>query len=110
MTNEQNLKKNSERTPEERKALARKAGKKSGEARKKRKLLKEELLLLLSQGNCQEKMSIALIEKAINGDIKAFEVIRDTIGEKPVNVQEVSGIQGTSVVINREAVLVESNN
>ena len=28
---------------------------------------------------------MALIEKAQSGDTKAFEVIRDTIGEKPVD-------------------------
>ena len=28
-------------------------------------------------------MSLALISKALTGDTKAFEVIRDTIGEKP---------------------------
>ena len=51
----------------------------------KRKTLKEELLLLLSQNNTQEKMSLSLITKALNGDTKAFEIIRDTIGEKPVD-------------------------
>ena len=28
-------------------------------------------------------MSLAIIDKALNGDTKAFEVIRDSIGEKP---------------------------
>ena len=28
-------------------------------------------------------MSLAMIEKAMKGDTKAFEVIRDSIGEKP---------------------------
>ena len=41
------------------------------------------MLLLLATGNNQNKMSIAMIEKAMKGDTKAFEVIRDTIGEKP---------------------------
>jgi hypothetical protein len=30
-------------------------------------------------------VTLALIEKAMSGDTKAFEVIRDTIGEKPVD-------------------------
>lgn len=30
-------------------------------------------------------MCLALIERATQGDLKAFEIIRDTIGEKPVN-------------------------
>ena len=82
MANIGNLKPNSERTPEERRRNAKKAGIKSGENRRKRKALKEELLLLLSTGDTQKKLSVALIEKAMNGDTKAFEVIRDTIGEK----------------------------
>lgn len=88
MPNEENLKSNSERTPKERKELAKKAGKKSGEVRRARKLLRDELLLLLASGNTQEKISLALIQKAINGDTKAFEVIRDTIGEKPKDIIE----------------------
>lgn len=70
------------RTKEEAKKRGRAGGIKSGEARRARKTLKEELLLLLSQGNTQEKISLALISKALNGDTKAFEVIRDSIGER----------------------------
>lgn len=83
MANTQNLIKNEDLTPEQRRANASKAGKASAEARKKRKTLKEELLALLANGDTQNRMSLAIIEKAMNGDTKAFEVIRDTIGEKP---------------------------
>lgn len=72
-------------TEEEQKALARKGGKASGEARRKRKTLKEELLLLLEEKDNQKNMTIALLMKALDGDIKAFEVVRDTIGEKPTD-------------------------
>ena len=73
---------------EEARERGRKGGLASGEARRKRKTLKEELLLMLSDGDIQEKISIALINEAINGNnagsvTKAFEVIRDTIGERP---------------------------
>lgn len=38
-------------------------------------------------------ISLKQIEKAIkNGDTKAFEVIRDTIGQKPVERVEISDI------------------
>lgn len=30
-------------------------------------------------------MSVQLMQKALNGDVKAFEVLRDTAGEKPVD-------------------------
>ena len=90
--------------------VARKAQEKATEVKREKKALKEELMLLLSQGKTQEKISLALIEEAIKGNVKAFEVIRDTIGEKPINKQEVSGVSIPSVIINRESVLVESNN
>lgn len=93
MANEQNLIKPSDLTPNERRENASKAGKASGEARRARKTLKEELLLLLSDGDLQNRLSLALIDEALNGNkagsvTKAFEVIRDTIGEKPVDKVE----------------------
>ncbi len=70
-----------------------KGGKASGEARRRRKTLKEELLALLSDDDIQERMSLALINEAIEGNnagsvTRAFEVVRDTIGEKPVDKVE----------------------
>lgn len=88
---EENLIPFSERTKEEARELGRRGGIASGKARKARKTLKEELLLLLSKGDTQEKVSLALIQKALNGDTKAFEVIRDSIGEKPTDKIEHSG-------------------
>lgn len=83
MANEQNLIPNSKRSPSEVRKNGSKGGIKSGEVRRQRKTLREELLALLATGNNQNKMSLAMIEKALKGDTKAFEVIRDTIGEKP---------------------------
>lgn len=88
MANEQNLKPFNELTEKEQRELARKGGKASGEARAKRKTLREELLLLLEKGDTQERISLALLQKAMNGDTKAFEVLRDTVGEKPVDKVE----------------------
>ena len=90
----ENLIKNSDLTPEERKEKASKAGKKSGEARAKKKLLKDELLALLDMEmedpdskkkvNTRNLISAKLIRECINGNVKAFVALRDTIGEKPV--------------------------
>lgn len=102
MANTKNLKSNSERTPNERKELAKKAGIKSGEKRRERKALKEELLFLLSQGDTQSKMSLALIDKAIAGDVRAFEMIRDTIGEKPTDKQEITNTAPQIVVASQK--------
>lgn len=84
----ENLKPFNELTEDEQRELSRKGGIASGEARRKRKTLREELLLLLEQDNFQEKISLALLQKATSGDTKAFEVLRDTIGEKPVDKVE----------------------
>lgn len=92
--NTQNLIPNEERTPEERRNNARKAGIASGEARRKRKTIRAELEALLakhplndkgeeSEMSYQSAMIAALVKKALKGDTKAFEIIRDTIGEKP---------------------------
>ena len=78
---------------EEQREKARKAGKKSAEVRRARKNLREELLDLLQvkvegkngkKVNTQEAISSALIRQAMMGNVRAYETIRDTIGEKPV--------------------------
>ena len=105
MANEQNLK--PVKSKKEARERGRKGGLASGEARRKRKTLKEELLLVLSDGDIQEKISIALINEAINGNnagsvTKAFEVIRDTIGERPVEK-----VQATQTVVDMSAFSTE---
>lgn len=103
MANEQNLK------PVSSKKEARERGRKGGlasvEARRKRKTLKEELLLMLSEGETQQSVTLALIEKAMSGDTKAFEVIRDTIGEKPIDKVMISDVE-PSVIEEVEAMVL----
>ena len=82
--NPQNFISMDKRSKDEVRKISSKGGKKSGESRRKRKALREELLALLSAGNTQKNISLALIDQALNGNVKAFETIRDTIGEKPV--------------------------
>lgn len=73
---------------------AKKAGMQSGKKRKERKTLREDLLKVLmdmqipqkdtgKQIPVQEALSISLIKSALNGNVRAYEIIRDTIGEKP---------------------------
>ena len=107
MANEQNLVPCGDRTRSELREMARNGGLASGEGRRKRKTLKEELLLMLSDGDIQEKISLALINEAINGNnagsvTKAFEVIRDTIGERPV-----AKVQATQTVVDMSAFSTE---
>lgn len=80
------------RSEEERREIAIKGNKASIESKKKKKLLRESLEALLESGNTQEDMCVALIQKALVGDTKAFEVVRDSIGQKPIDKQEVKQI------------------
>ena len=92
MANEQNLKPVTKRTKNEAREISKKGGIRSGESRRERKKLKEELLLLLSENDNNRKMSLAILRRAMDGDTKAFEVIRDTIGEKPKEEVEVKDV------------------
>ena len=69
--------------------LGSKGGKAASEARKRRRTLREELIALLESEDMQERMSLALIKEATMGNsagsvARAFETVRDTIGEKPI--------------------------
>ncbi|MBR3676306.1 MAG: hypothetical protein IKN71_04145 [Alphaproteobacteria bacterium] len=77
-----------------------KGGVASGKARQERKKMKEHLIDLLSSGNIQENILLAILDKAQNGDIKAAEFIRDTIGEKPSDKRDFSDFDVTQLVIN----------
>ena len=78
------------KTKEEARERGARGGIASGEARRRRRTLKEELLLMLSDPEVQEKLSAAIMKKGMDGDIRAFEVIRDTIGEKPKDVFDIN--------------------
>lgn len=96
MANPQNLIPQSQRSPKEVREMGRKGGIASGKARAKRKamreLLEEAMARKLDGGDTTtaEAVTIALIERAMSGDTKAYEVIRDTLGEKPVEKKESS--------------------
>lgn len=94
MANEGNLIPNEMRTPEERRENATKAGIASGQARREKRDLRRALEMLLEKeykdrnGNTlsgTEAISAKLFEQAMKGNIKAFETLRDTVGQKPVD-------------------------
>lgn len=95
MANEQNLRPQNMRSKSEQREIARKGGKAAAAKRAARKTFREGLLLLLNEplkdksGNptnntTQDAIIAALVKRAASGDTRAFEMIRDTIGEKPV--------------------------
>lgn len=92
------------------------AQKKAVAARNKRKTLREELLALLSGDivdrkgrtvQAQTAMSNALLKEALQGNTKAFEIIRDTIGEKPVDKVMVADVEQSVIDEVEKAVLGE---
>lgn len=90
MANEQNLKPIKTLSSEEAKKRGSAGGKKSVEVRKERKMLKdlleEALLKNTKTGNRYVNITTALIKEAEKGNVKAYETIRDTLGEKPKEV------------------------
>lgn len=93
--NQENLRKFTDMTPEEHRELSKKGAIASAESKRARKSMKEMLDILLQNertddktGNkkqTQEWILIAQINKALKGDSRAFQNIRDTVGEKPVD-------------------------
>lgn len=106
MANEQNLNPFGTLTEDEQREISSKGGKASGEARRKKKLLRECLEILLEKEITDKKgetmsgaeaLSTKLFAEAMKGNVKAFEVLRDTAGQKPVEKVIVSEID-TDVV------------
>lgn len=108
MANEENLLKAEDLTSEELRDRARKGGIASGKARREKKAFKETLETLLSMSmengeeisveditsfkgikgkniSVQEAILIAQVQKAMKGDTRAAEYLRDTIGQKPTD-------------------------
>lgn len=86
--------------------LGRKGGKNSAKKRRERITLRQELEMLLTEtihdknGNAmvaQKAISTTLIKAALNGNIRAFEIIRDTIGEKPVEKVDIAAADYTAL-------------
>lgn len=91
MAGKQNLK---PLTTEKAREIGSKGGKASVKKRRQRKEFKEALktaLTVVMEDNktVQEIGIEALMSKFMKGDPKVFELIRDTIGEKPTDKQEV---------------------
>ena len=104
---------------EEAKERGRRGGIASGEARRRKKAFKESFELLLAMPlkngrntdvesiknfasmkgkniSVQDAIVISIVQKAMKGDVRAAEYIRDTIGQKPTDNLN---IEGEAVVI-----------
>lgn len=97
MPNEQNLEKGIAtqfKSGEEAAENGRKGGIASGEAKRKKRDIRRALEALLEKDyfveeygtlSGAEAIAVRQMERALDGDTKAFEVVRDTVGQKPVD-------------------------
>lgn len=104
MTNQENLqngKRTQFRSGEQAASAGRKGGIASGETRRRRKAFAEAFETLLQRdftdhnGNKLqgvEAIAAKVFQSAMNGDLKAMQIIRDTCGEMPVQRLEVDTI------------------
>lgn len=117
MANEQNLLKGDERhkfTPEEHS----KGAKASAEARRAKRDLRLALELLLEKDfkdkdgktvTGAEAVTAKLFQQAMNGNVKAFETLRDTVGQKPVEKIMVAEVEQDVIDDVEKAVLTEND-
>lgn len=82
-----------ELTVEQQKEFHRKGGIASGKARREKANFKKLLEIALNEEykggmTNAEAMVVSIIQEALEGNTKAFEVVRDTIGQKPVEKAE----------------------
>lgn len=80
--NEENLKPFNTIPPEELKQISIKAGKSSGKSRRAYKTFREEIKEVVTDKD-RKKIIKAMIKEAIEGNVRAFEALRDTSEGKP---------------------------
>jgi hypothetical protein len=94
MANNENLRPLDTISKEDAKRIRSKGGKARAKQMKERKTMKQMLDLLLekeiknNQGETAttlEAITVSLIKQAMSGNVKAYEVIRDTIGQNPTH-------------------------
>lgn len=123
--NDENLIPLNKRTPRERKEIAKKGAEASNRKQAEKKAFKEILETLATidverfttdeavlneletinpefakKIDVKSVIAARIIHKALKGDLYAIGFLRDTIGEKPVDKQEISG-EGVQITFNR---------
>ena len=136
MANEENLMPFNERTESERREISQKAGKASGVARRKKKAMRKAAADLLNmnisgsnseatkairrrlrefgydpeESTFQDAMLVGVMLKALKGDVRASEFMRDTAGDNPsLNVRkEELKLKKVELEIKRKSLLDDS--
>ena len=86
------------RSTSEARERGQKGGIASGKARREKRIIRDCFEMLLSmpaegdfEGDNTKAMCVAMVKKAIGGDVPAFTAIRDSVGEKPTDKLNLSG-------------------
>lgn len=111
MANEQNLRPCEYKLSQEE---AKKGGIASGKARAEKRDLRKALEMLLEQSYTDKKgvtrtgtqaITERLFQEVMKGNVKAFEVLRDTVGQKPVEKVMVAEVEQSVIDEVERAVL-----
>jgi len=112
----ENLKPFNTLSKDERREIAQKGAEATNKKIKEKKLLKDTIQMFFESTptpevieqcanafgfnpkDLQEVITGGLIQKAMCGDAKAFEVLRDTAGQKPVDKKEITGADGEQLI------------
>lgn len=104
------------KTKDEQRKITSEGGRKSGQVRREKRLLKDTIQMFFEAAptpeviqqcaeafgfnpkDLQEVITGGLIQKAMCGDAKAFEVLRDTAGQKPIDKKEITGADGEQLI------------
>ena len=120
MANEKNLIENSKRTPSELREITKKGGIESGKSRRRKKLLKDTVNMLLALPlkdgkldkltdmqtingkniTVEEAMVLKQIQKALKGDLRAFESLVDLSGSHNSKVEKAQKPETDNTFIN----------
>lgn len=114
MANEQNLRPCEYQLSQEE---AKKGGKASGEARRKKRDIRAAMEALLEQRyqtnmgelSGAEAISLKQMEKALKGDPKAFELVRDSAGQKPIEKVVVAEVEQAVIDEVESGILSDDN-
>lgn len=115
MANEQNLRPGEYHLSQEE---AKKGGKASAEARRKKRDLRAALELLLERETTDKNgvtvtgaqaLTARLYAQALKGNVKAFVVLRDTVGQKPVEKVIVADVDQEIIEEVERAVFNDGN-
>ena len=113
MANNENLRPFGTLTESEQREISQKGGKASGEARQAKKSLREAMQILMDadltgkDGKTMtgtEAMAAKAFQAALKGDWKAWELVRDTAGQKPVDKVMIADVEA-SVIAEVEAMV-----